>query len=250
MNQEKIGKLIAKLRKEKDLTQRELGEMVGVGYRAVSKWETGQTMPDISIINELSEILGISSDELLKGELVPKDDNQRIPTAEIDSKSLKNGNKRKLLLLIVSLLMIIAIIGILIIRNNNKPVEYIIQSSSPNDYLVEGKLYIEGNNLNLKINKIEFQDYNISQTAIKDYRYNVSLNGDFMFGYGGTNEFINIENNNTIYETLKAFQITYLDNFYKDKTDLNDKILLIEFSFIDKNNNIIEKDINAILLKK
>ena len=111
MNQEKIGKLIAKLRKEKDLTQRELGEMVGVGYRAVSKWETGQTMPDISIINELSEILGISSDELLKGELVPKDDNQRIPTAEIDSKSLKNGNKRKLLLLIVSLLMIIAIIG-------------------------------------------------------------------------------------------------------------------------------------------
>ena len=69
MNQEKIGALIAKLRKEKGLTQSDLGAIVGVGFKAVSKWERGITCPDISIINELSKILGITSDELLSGKL-------------------------------------------------------------------------------------------------------------------------------------------------------------------------------------
>ena len=73
MDQEKIGKLIARQRKMKGLTQSELGDKVGVGYRSVSKWERGINLPDISIINKLSEILGISSDELLKGEVTNKD---------------------------------------------------------------------------------------------------------------------------------------------------------------------------------
>ena len=69
MDNKKIGALIAKLRKEKQMTQQELGDKVGVGSRAVSKWECGTTVPDISIINELSNILGISPKELLSGKL-------------------------------------------------------------------------------------------------------------------------------------------------------------------------------------
>ena len=69
MDNKKIGKLIADLRKKQGLTQQELGDKVGVGFRAVSKWERGITLPDITIINEVSRILGISSDELLAGEL-------------------------------------------------------------------------------------------------------------------------------------------------------------------------------------
>ena len=63
MNQQKIGKLIAKLRKEKGLTQAELGEKLGVGYKAVSKWENGNGMPDVSLFQPLCDILGISVDE-------------------------------------------------------------------------------------------------------------------------------------------------------------------------------------------
>ena len=90
MDQEKIGKLIAKLRKSKGLTQSELGEMVGVGFRAVSKWENGITSPDISIINDLSKILGISADELLQGEL----NKNKEPSSQ------KKFNYKKLLYLI------------------------------------------------------------------------------------------------------------------------------------------------------
>ena len=51
MDQEKIGKFIAKLRKEKNLTQNELAESLGITDRAISKWENGRGMPDLSLIN-------------------------------------------------------------------------------------------------------------------------------------------------------------------------------------------------------
>jgi len=65
MDNKRIGKLISELRKKKGLTQQELGDKVGVGFRAVSKWENGVTLPDISIISELSKVLGINVDQLL-----------------------------------------------------------------------------------------------------------------------------------------------------------------------------------------
>ena len=55
MDQEKIGKFIQKLRKEKELTQQELANKLNVTDRAVSKWETGRGLPDLSIIKTLCE---------------------------------------------------------------------------------------------------------------------------------------------------------------------------------------------------
>ena len=68
MNQQKIGKFIASCRKEKHLTQAVLAERLGITDRAVSKWETGKCMPDISLIPELCEALEININELLSGE--------------------------------------------------------------------------------------------------------------------------------------------------------------------------------------
>jgi len=65
MDNKKIGNLISELRKKKGLTQQELGDKVGVGFRAVSKWERGITLPDISIMSDLSDTLGINVDYLL-----------------------------------------------------------------------------------------------------------------------------------------------------------------------------------------
>lgn len=68
MNQTEIGKFIAKCRKEKKLTQAQLAEKLNITDRAVSKWETGKSMPDSSIMLELCKILGITVNELLSGE--------------------------------------------------------------------------------------------------------------------------------------------------------------------------------------
>ena len=59
------GLKISQLRKEKNITQMELADLMGVSYQAVSNWERGNSMPDISKLPELSEILGVSIDDLL-----------------------------------------------------------------------------------------------------------------------------------------------------------------------------------------
>ncbi|MBR3864133.1 MAG: helix-turn-helix transcriptional regulator [Clostridia bacterium] len=70
MDQVKIGKFIAERRKLLGLTQIQLGEKLAVTDRAVSKWETGRTMPDSSIMLELCSLLKISVTDLLTGEIV------------------------------------------------------------------------------------------------------------------------------------------------------------------------------------
>lgn len=74
MNQEKIGKFILELRKEKDMTQQVLADKLGVSDKTISKWENGRGMPDLSLIKPLCNILGISINELLSGERLDKKD--------------------------------------------------------------------------------------------------------------------------------------------------------------------------------
>ncbi len=73
MDQVKIGKFIAEKRKEKNYTQMQLAELLGVSNRAVSKWETGKAMPDSSIMFALCDVLKIGVADLLSGELVQKE---------------------------------------------------------------------------------------------------------------------------------------------------------------------------------
>ena len=70
MDQVKIGKFIAECRKKTNLTQMQLAEKLNITDRAISKWETGKSLPDSSIMLELCDILGISVNDLLCGEIV------------------------------------------------------------------------------------------------------------------------------------------------------------------------------------
>ena len=77
MNQEKIGKFIAQQRKEKNLTQEELAEKLGVSGKSVSRWENGKTMPDLSLFNFLCKELDVTINELLSGERIDKEEYQK-----------------------------------------------------------------------------------------------------------------------------------------------------------------------------
>ena len=82
MDQVKIGRFIAECRKKVNLTQLQLAEKLGITDRAVSKWETGRAMPDSSIMLELCDVLEISVNDLLCGEVV---------TVEKYNKELENN---------------------------------------------------------------------------------------------------------------------------------------------------------------
>ena len=68
MDQLATGKFILRKRKEKNLTQEQLAEKLGVSNKTISKWETGKCMPDYSIVRSLCEELGITIGELMDGE--------------------------------------------------------------------------------------------------------------------------------------------------------------------------------------
>ena len=73
MNQEKIGKFIAKCRKDKKMTQSELAEKLGVTDKSIGNWENGRNMPDLSLFKPLCDVLGITINDLLSGEKISKD---------------------------------------------------------------------------------------------------------------------------------------------------------------------------------
>lgn len=68
MNQKKTGEFIAKLRKENNLTQKQIADRLGISEKTVSKWECGNGLPEIIYMEPLCGILGITINELLAGE--------------------------------------------------------------------------------------------------------------------------------------------------------------------------------------
>ena len=110
-----IGKFIKKKRKEIGLTQTELGDKLGVSDKAISKWETGNSLPDIGILKSLSDILGISTSELLNG----REDNNK------DVKGNKIG-------IIIGICLIVISIILVIIINMNKDKNKEIMNGSKN----------------------------------------------------------------------------------------------------------------------
>ena len=77
MDQIKIGKFIQQKRKESGLTQYELAERLNVSDRAVSKWENGNCIPDVSNIQELCKILNITINNLFSGNVIDMKDKKK-----------------------------------------------------------------------------------------------------------------------------------------------------------------------------
>ena len=107
MDQIKIGKFIAELRKTKNMTQQQLGEKIGVSSKTISKWETGKGMPDLSSLKPLSDYLEISINELLSGEKIEEEkytdklEENIINTIEYSDKQVNNKKNLIGILLII-----------------------------------------------------------------------------------------------------------------------------------------------------
>lgn len=98
MDQEKIGRFIAKCRKDKNMKQQDLAEKLGVSDRTVGNWENGRNMPDLSLFKPLCNELGITLNDLMSGEKVSTTDYQEkleeniINTINYTNKKIENKN--------------------------------------------------------------------------------------------------------------------------------------------------------------
>lgn len=113
MDQIKIGKFIAERRKRKNLTQLQLAERLAITDRAVSKWENGRAMPDSSIMLDLCEVLEISVNDLLCGEVVTVDNyNKELENNLLEMIRQKEQSDKRLLTIewVVGILSIIILL--------------------------------------------------------------------------------------------------------------------------------------------
>ncbi len=107
MNQEKIGKFIASCRKQKNMTQQELAEKLGVSDRTIGNWENGRNMPDLSLFKPLCNELNISLNDLMSGEKVKEKEYQEkleeniINTINYTNRKIENRNNFIGLILII-----------------------------------------------------------------------------------------------------------------------------------------------------
>lgn len=115
MNEEKTGKLIADIRKEKNMTQKQLADKLHVSDRAVSKWERGSGFPDVTLLEPLSDALGILMTSLFKGERISASEGDMTVKDAVAFvyKQTKQKIKRKIGQIIASILLCMLIFSIL-----------------------------------------------------------------------------------------------------------------------------------------
>ena len=123
------GRFISELRKEKGLTQAELAEKLNVTDKAVSKWETGRSAPDVSLLIPLSENLGVTVTEILKGEristeVLPEASNEEIVKAIKEKKQI---SKKCLLIAGIIIFVLISLAAL------SYPAKHFFNSVSPDD---------------------------------------------------------------------------------------------------------------------
>ena len=118
MDQVKIGSFIAKCRKSQNLTQFQLAEKLNITDRAISKWETGRAMPDSSIMLQLCEILKISVNDLLNGEIVSMEkysEKEEKLLLEIVRQKEENDKRLFILEYVIGIFSVIILLGFTIV---------------------------------------------------------------------------------------------------------------------------------------
>ena len=120
MDQIKIGRFIAERRKSCGLTQMQLAEQMNVSDRAVSKWETGKSLPDSSIMLELCDILSITVNDLLCGEVVSMENyNREVEDRLVELVKEKEASDRRLLRMeiVTGVMCLIPLIAAIVLVN-------------------------------------------------------------------------------------------------------------------------------------
>ena len=148
MQLEVIGKFIAKLRREKKLTQKDLGEILNVESKTISKWERGKYAPDIMILKDLSKIFEISIEEILEGkrkEIEHLEDSLLVN--ELDqSQIIKDMKIKHCIITIIIVFTVIIIFSVILVLKNNEQfiIKYFTNTNSLN-YDLAGKIIYNKN---------------------------------------------------------------------------------------------------------
>ena len=217
MNPEKVGQFIKKIRKENNLTQKELAEKYNITYQAVSKWENGKNLPDISLIRQMSKDFNISIEDILDGKIKKEEQNKKVNTK---------------LIILIFILILILIVFILTLSNNNS-FNFKTISTTCNEFKVSGSIAYDKNKSSIYISNIDYcgGEDNTKYSKIECSLYEKNKNNNIKISSCETS------NETTLEEYLKNTKLN-INNYEQSCKLYNDNSLYLEINATDKNNKI------------
>lgn len=250
----KLGKVLINLRKEKDLTQKELAEALHTTDKSISRWECGTGRPSLEMMYEISEYFGVLYTDLIAARVSDKHEDDKIVEKIVDELSGAGKKRMKKIKIgfIISLVLILVLIGIFIFSNSyNRFKVYKVYGESNSINFVSG-MYIETKMRdvlyfgNLRIKDIEVKDTDIISVDL----YIIENNEEIIIkNYSTLNEiyFILSEQDNDIDDLSDYFDNAYLRVSITDDDGKTEKYeAKLEF-VLDFSNNKIYYDDNFII---
>ena len=265
MDNDKVGRFIAKLRKKKGLTQDELGNMLGISGKSVSKWERGLNMPDISLIYKLSEVFDVDLNQLLNGEDAIKsvvdlqNEENAVNTLKIESddkslrKTKKKSNKRLSFKIIIFLIIIVLFVIAFVFGFHNKGDRYAVESSTEG-FTVDGKLTIKDSGYVLYVSNISCLFEECLTETINTAQYSVAINNNVLFR-SGILDYTSKKEKITLDDYLKSIVIEIHDDyrfqgFNKNYILNNSNLIFVHIELILENGEIRNYDIHLQIVDK
>ena len=157
MDPYKIGRFICELRKEKNLSQYQLADMIPISRQGVSKWERGVTTPDPQTLLKLSEIFGVTINELLNGERLPKNTLEETTLTIIDEniKTTQKIQRISIISITIIVALLLAFLSYYFINSYNSIEVYKTQSNNDKFVTLDGIFIITKEKYYLKLGKIK-----------------------------------------------------------------------------------------------
>lgn len=216
----KVGKFIKELRKKNNLTQSELADKYGVSYQAVSKWERGINLPEVSLIKEMSKDFNISIESLLDGEM--------------PENNKKSNYKKYLFPWIIILLLIIIIILIITKYNKKDTFDFKTLSTTCQEFKVSGSIAYDKIKSSIYISHIDYCGGN-DDTVYKNITCSLyENNDDTSIKISSCPEKENI----TLEDYLKDMTLK-IDHYSQNCKNYHDNSLYLEINATSDNEKII-----------
>ena len=235
MKNNKIGLFIQELRKKKGLTQKELGDILYVTDKAVSKWERGLSLPDITILSKLADILEVTVEDLLNGEITKNKDidiNKKVEEIIYQIKE-RTKQKQKKIIIIISIILFLLIYIIfknLFLGYTTKKINYSYQTNNNLEFNIGvPKLSFMMKNRDYSYSYKNLRNHTVIEKELKDYLKTLDYLtcNDTIYYYNDKDNYSIIDynvKNNYLYTTI-SYSIIEDDYCYRQKIKEYEKYL-------------------------
>lgn len=227
MTEYSFGKTLAKLRKERKLTQQELADLLNVTNKTISKWETNTTAPDIDTLKRISQVLKVPVDVLLGNSKLTIND---------------EGNKHKLtkrkLILLLALLFASLFFIYYIIANFILNIKSYSLISGDDRFTIEGNITVDNKQYYLSLEVKGVNDELLEKKIISNAEYSIIIDDKIIYNNGDASSISLLVDNQSLSKYISKISINHNDRKNENIKSVLESGLILQIKYVDENDEI------------